>query len=45
MDYFLQHPVILLSDAKEALGQEVTYSELRYVMKHLEATGKRNRKS
>jgi hypothetical protein len=45
MDYFLRHPVFLLSDAKEALGREVTYSELRFVMKHLESAGKRKHKS
>jgi tRNA uridine 5-carbamoylmethylation protein Kti12 len=45
MDYFLQHPGFQLSAAKEALGHEITYSELRYVMKHIEARGKRNLKS
>ncbi|MBN1415340.1 MAG: helix-turn-helix domain-containing protein [Bacteroidales bacterium] len=44
-DYFLQHDITRLAPAKEALGDDVTYSELRYVLKHLEAKGKVNLKS
>ena len=39
-DFFRQHNTTLLTPAKEALGDEVTYSELRYVLKHLEAQSK-----
>ena len=44
-DYFRQHKNYALSPAKEALGDSVTYSELRYVLKHLEAEGKFNLKA
>jgi tRNA uridine 5-carbamoylmethylation protein Kti12 len=39
-DFFLQTRTTQLTPAKEALGDDVTYSELRYVLKHLEAEGK-----
>ena len=36
-DFFLRQKTYTLSLAKKALGNEVSYSELRFVLKHLEA--------
>ncbi len=35
--YFMKHGITALNPAKEALGDEISYSELRFVMKSLEA--------
>ena len=37
--YFQSHPYQGLTSAKEALGNEVSYGELRYVLKDLERQG------
>jgi hypothetical protein len=39
-DFFLQQKTYALSPAKEALGEQVTYAELRFVLKHLESERK-----
>jgi uncharacterized protein YpbB len=44
-DFFRQSKIYALTPAKEALGDEVTYSELRYVLKHMEAEAKVNSKA
>ncbi len=44
-EYFSRSETFALSPAKEALGNDVTYSELRYVLKHMEANGTVNMKS
>jgi GTPase SAR1 family protein len=36
-EYFLKHGLTALTPAREALGNEFTYSELRFVLKSLEA--------
>jgi hypothetical protein len=38
--HFLSHRYQELNSAKEALGNEVSYGELRYVLKDLERQGK-----
>ena len=38
--YFLSHPFQGLTSAREALGNEVSYGDLRYVLKDLERQGK-----
>ena len=40
-DFFRQHDDDTLKSAQEALGNDITYSELRYVLKHLESQGKK----
>ena len=44
-DYFMNSETYALSPAKEALGDDVTYGELKYVLKYLEAEGKVGPKS
>ena len=39
-DYFVNSNNFLLGPAKEALGDSVSWTELRFVLKHLEFTGK-----
>ncbi len=38
-DFFQKHETILLNEAKIALGEDVTYSELRFVLQHLKFKG------
>ena len=40
LNYFTKTNEYKLSPAKEALGNEVSYSELRFVLRHLEFIGK-----
>jgi hypothetical protein len=39
-NFFLTSGTTNLNPAKEALGDEISYSELRYVLKHLQFLGK-----
>jgi uncharacterized protein YpbB len=39
-NYFMNSDTTNLNPAKEALGDEISYSELRYVLKHLQFLGK-----
>jgi hypothetical protein len=39
-NYFIASGITNLTPAKEALGDEVSYSELRFVLKHLQFSGK-----
>jgi len=43
-DYFTKAEIYSLTPAKEALGNDVSYAEIRFVLKHLEYTGKINLK-
>lgn len=38
-DYFLKNGVTKLSEAKESLGDDVSWSDLKFVIKHLEYSG------
>ena len=44
-DFFLHEKTTRLSDAKASLGNEVSYSELRFVLNHLQFTGEVAEKS
>jgi hypothetical protein len=39
LEYFRENKSYLIGAAKDALGHDVSYSELRYVLKHLEFSG------